>query len=194
MAIQDLQARQGKVDIAVEIVDKGEIREFEKFGKRGRVCSATAKDTTGEIKLSLWNEQIDQVNVGDVVKITNGYVSEFQGEKQLTTGKFGQLEVLEKGSSTSVESGTKQETIQAAAEEEKEEEETETPVTEDEEQESEELSEPESDEGEKVVTEDEKTEEEVLDESPEVPVSPEATATEDEIVESAEEPVEEEKI
>ena len=31
------------------------------------------------------------------VKITNGYVSEFQGELQLTTGKFGKLEVLETG-------------------------------------------------------------------------------------------------
>jgi len=96
MPIKDLQARQGKVDIVVEVVDKGEVREFQKFGKAGRVCNAAVKDETGEIKLTLWNEQIDQVNKGDKVRITNGYVSEFQGEKQLTTGKFGQLEVIEK--------------------------------------------------------------------------------------------------
>jgi replication factor A1 len=94
MAIKDLQPRQGKVDIVVEVVEKGEVREFDKFGKTGRVCNATVKDETGETKLTLWNEQIDQVNAGDKVHITNGYVGEYQGEMQLTTGKFGQLEVV----------------------------------------------------------------------------------------------------
>ena len=93
MAIKDLQPRQGKVDIVIVVSEKGDVKEFEKFGKKGRVCSAKAKDASGEIILSLWNDQIDKVNVGDTIHITNGYVSEFQGEKQLTTGKFGNLEV-----------------------------------------------------------------------------------------------------
>ncbi len=94
MAIKDLQARQGNVDLDLDIVDVGEVREFEKFGKQGRVANAIAKDETGDIKLSLWNEQIDQVKAGDKVRITNGYVSEWQGELQLTTGKFGKLEII----------------------------------------------------------------------------------------------------
>ena len=93
MAIKDLQPRQGKVDVVLVVSEKGDVREFEKFGKKGRVCSAKAKDASGEIVLSLWNEQVDQVNVGDTVHITNGYVSEFQGEMQLSTGKFGKLEI-----------------------------------------------------------------------------------------------------
>ncbi len=96
MAIKDLQARQGNVDLVLEIIEKGDIREFEKFGKKGRVCNATAKDETGQIKLTLWNEQIDEIDVGDKVSITNGYVGEYQGELQLSTGKFGKLEVTEK--------------------------------------------------------------------------------------------------
>ena len=99
MLIADLKAGQGKVDITVDITEKGEARSFSKFGKEGKVCNATAKDASGEIKLSLWNEQVDQVNVGDKVQITNGYVSEWQGEKQLSTGKFGKLEVVGGGSS-----------------------------------------------------------------------------------------------
>ena len=94
MQVKDLEPRQGNVDIELEIVEIGEAREFEKFGKKGRVASAVAKDETGDIKLSLWNDQVDQIKAGDKVKITNGYVSEFQGEKQLTTGKFGKLEIL----------------------------------------------------------------------------------------------------
>ena len=94
MQISELQPRQGDVNLVLEITEKGDIREFERFGKTGRVCNAKAKDESGEISLTLWNEQIDQINVGDKVKITKGYVGEWQGEKQLSTGKFGTLEVI----------------------------------------------------------------------------------------------------
>ena len=113
--IKDLEVRQGDVDVVADVVDKGEIREFEKFGKQGRVCNAKIKDESGEISLTLWNEQIDQVNIGDKVHITNGYVNEFQGEKQLTTGKFGKLEVVEKTDSSDAE--TKEEKNEEPAEE-----------------------------------------------------------------------------
>lgn len=103
MAIKDLQARQGQVDLIVEITEKGDIREFEKFGKTGRVCNAKIKDDTGEMTLTLWNEQIEQVKVGNKVHIVNGWVSEWQGEKQLSTGKFGQLEVVGEGAETTDE-------------------------------------------------------------------------------------------
>ena len=93
MEIKDLQPRQGSVEITAEVVEKGEVRQFEKFGKQGSVCNAKIKDASGEIALTLWNEQIEQVSVGDTVHITNGYVNEWQGEMQLTTGKFGKLEV-----------------------------------------------------------------------------------------------------
>ena len=112
--IKDLEVRQGNVDIVVDIVEIGEVREFEKFGRPLRVATATAKDETGEIKLTLWNEDIDKVKAGDKVHITNGYVNEFQGEKQLTTGKFGKLEVV--GSS---EEPAKEKTSEESAEEEK---------------------------------------------------------------------------
>ncbi|MBS3147588.1 DNA-binding protein [Candidatus Woesearchaeota archaeon] len=94
MEIKDLQAGQGKIDIIVEIAELQEPRTFDKFGKSGKVANAKAKDASGEITLSLWNEQCDLVKQGDKVHIINGWVSEFKGEKQLSTGKFGQLEVV----------------------------------------------------------------------------------------------------
>lgn len=94
MAIKDLKAREGNVDVVVEVVSKEEPREFEKFGRTGRVCTAVIKDESGEVKLTLWNDDIDKVKEGDKLHITNGYVNEWQGELQLTTGKFGKLEVV----------------------------------------------------------------------------------------------------
>lgn len=93
MKIVDLQSKQGKVDVEGKIIDKQEPREFDKFGNKGKVCNCTLKDDSGKISLTLWNEDVDKVNVGDKVKVTNGYVNEFQGEKQLTAGRFGKIEV-----------------------------------------------------------------------------------------------------
>ena len=95
MEIKDLAAGQGKIDIVVEVVSMQEPRAFDKFGKSGKVANAKAKDASGEITLTLWNEQCDLVKAGMKIHIINGYVSEFRGEKQLGTGKFGRLEIVQ---------------------------------------------------------------------------------------------------
>ncbi len=95
MKINDLKPRQQDVDIEVEVEEKGEERTFNKYGREMRVSNAVVKDDSGSIKLTLWNNDVDKVNVGDKVKITKGYVNEFQGEKQLTAGKFGKLEIVD---------------------------------------------------------------------------------------------------
>jgi replication factor A1 len=96
MLINELKANQGNIVVTGEITEKGDTREFEKFGKKGRVCNATLKDKSGSVKLTLWNDDIDKVNASDMIKIENGWVSEWKGELQLSTGKFGKIEVLGK--------------------------------------------------------------------------------------------------
>lgn len=96
MQIKDLKPKEGNVDITIDIVDVGAPREFQKFGKTGKVATAIAKDETGDIKLSLWNEDADRIKAGDKVHLTNGYVNEWQGEIQLTTGRLGKMEVVGK--------------------------------------------------------------------------------------------------
>ena len=141
MAIKDLEARQGNVNLTLEVIEKEDVREFEKFGKKGRVCNAVAKDATGTIKITLWNDDIDKVNKGDTVKIENGWVGEWQGELQLSTGKFGKLEIV---------SGSAGESTEASE-------------SVDEKEESKILSGNNTDEGEKILSKDEQVEEEVLD-------------------------------
>ncbi|NCO11387.1 DNA-binding protein [Candidatus Pacearchaeota archaeon CG_4_9_14_0_2_um_filter_39_13] len=95
MKVAELKAGEGKVDVVVTIKSKEEPRSMIKFGKELVLCNAVAEDDSGEIKLTLWNADATRVSKGDKVHITNGYVSEFQGERQLTAGKFGKIEVLE---------------------------------------------------------------------------------------------------
>jgi replication factor A1 len=107
MKIVDLKAGQGKVDIEVNVKSVSEPRVFNKYGKDLKVANAIVSDDSGEITLSLWNDDVDKVKPNTVVKITNGYVSEFNGQKQLTSGKFGKLEIVG-GSSSSTDSETKE--------------------------------------------------------------------------------------
>ena len=92
--IAELKAGDGNVDIEATVVSVAEPRTFEKFGREGRVAKAVIKDDSGEITLTLWNDQVDQIKAGKKIKLTKGYVGEFKGERQLSTGKFGALEVL----------------------------------------------------------------------------------------------------
>lgn len=96
MKISEIKSGQGKIDVEAVIIDITPVREIKKYGKTLRVATATLQDDSGEIKLSLWNQDTEKVSNGDKIKIVNGYASEFKGEKQLTTGKFGKMEILEK--------------------------------------------------------------------------------------------------
>ncbi len=97
MNIKELTPKMGNVELVAEIAEIGDVRDFNKFGKAGRVATARLKDDTGEIELSLWNEQIDQFGKGDTIKVVNCYVKEYQGEMQLTTGMRGSIELVKKG-------------------------------------------------------------------------------------------------
>ncbi len=96
MKIGELQSGMKRVEIEASVVDKGAPRQVKaRFGdEMFNVADAIVQDDSGSIKLTLWNEQIDQVNIGDNIKIENGYVTSFKGEIQLNVGKFGKLSIL----------------------------------------------------------------------------------------------------
>lgn len=96
MELKDIKPNSGKIDVVVHVVTKESPRTFDKFGKKGKVCNALVQDETAKITLTLWNEDVDKVEVGDKVHLQNGWCSEYKGEKQLSAGKFGKIEVLGK--------------------------------------------------------------------------------------------------
>jgi len=94
LKISELFVRQGSVEVEGTIKEIDEPRTFNKFGKELKVANAVLEDDSGTIKLTLWNDDIGKFKQGDKIRITNGYVNEYQGEKQLTTGKFGKMEKI----------------------------------------------------------------------------------------------------
>ncbi|MFA5771790.1 MAG: SOSS complex subunit B family protein [Thermoplasmata archaeon] len=96
MKVNDLKVNSKVDSIELKITSKEEPRQFQsKFGSSGKVCNAIGEDDTGKVKITLWNEEIEKVNVEAKIKITNGYVKEWNGELQISAGKYGSLEIVE---------------------------------------------------------------------------------------------------
>jgi replication factor A1 len=94
MKIIELKPGMRRVDISAKILNISETREVTtRAGEQSRVATADVSDDSGTVKLTLWNEQIDQVKANDNVKIENGYVTSFRGETQLNVGRYGKLTV-----------------------------------------------------------------------------------------------------
>ncbi|MBI4257370.1 MAG: DNA-binding protein [Thaumarchaeota archaeon] len=84
-----------RVNVEGTIQDKSESRTVNlRTGGQARVADATIQDETGSVKLSLWDDMIDQVKVGDKVQIENGYTNSFRGEVRVNVGRYGRLVVV----------------------------------------------------------------------------------------------------
>ncbi len=95
MEIKDLKNGMKRVDVEAKVLEKTATREVMSRYKDEtyKVAEAIISDGTGQIKLTLWNDQIDQVNENNTVKIENGYVTSFRGEIQLNVGRYGKLTI-----------------------------------------------------------------------------------------------------
>ena len=60
----------------------------------GRVAAACGRDESGVVGLVLWDEQIDEVATGDIVRIQNGWCKRRLGERVVSTGRSGNLSVI----------------------------------------------------------------------------------------------------
>ncbi len=95
MNIKDLRDGMRRVDTEGEIADVSPTREVTlRTGDAAKVADATLKDESGTIKLSLWDDQIEAVAKGAKVRVTNGYINTFRGERQLNVGRYGKIEVI----------------------------------------------------------------------------------------------------
>ncbi|RLI34209.1 DNA-binding protein [Candidatus Bathyarchaeota archaeon] len=96
MKISELHVGMRSVNVEGKILEISEPRLVRSrvTGRVNKVATAILADDSGQINLALWNEQIEAVQPQDSVRIENGYVTEFRGQKQLNVGRYGSLKVL----------------------------------------------------------------------------------------------------
>lgn len=94
MKISEIQRGMSNVSVEGKVIDIGEVREVNtRYGKKS-VADAIIEDDEGQIKLTLWEDNITAIKIGDTVSITGGYVTEFRDQMQLNIPRSGKLEVV----------------------------------------------------------------------------------------------------
>ena len=95
MKINEIKRGTSNISLEAKVIDISEVREvMTRFGRRN-VADATLEDETGEIKLTLWQDQIKMVKVGNKVNITGAFATEFREKLQVSVPRSGKLEVVE---------------------------------------------------------------------------------------------------
>jgi len=97
MKIAELKANENVDEIILKIVEKKEARKvMKRYGGVAKLCELMGEDENGDkIKITLWNDEIDVIGVNDTIKIVDGWVKEWNGELQISTGKRGRIEKIE---------------------------------------------------------------------------------------------------
>lgn len=62
----------------------------------GAVAAACGRDETGIVGLVLWDSQIEQIRVGDIIRIEGGWCRQRDGELVVSTGKSGKIQILDR--------------------------------------------------------------------------------------------------
>lgn len=78
------------------------VKEFEKSGKKGKLQSFIISDESGEVRATLWNDQVDEYKLtrGSEVLLSNVLVTEYNEKKQITLGFKGNAKILNKKEET----------------------------------------------------------------------------------------------
>jgi replication factor A1 len=79
------------VNVVARVAQFSEVREFtRRDGTSGRVASVLLEDETGNIRLSLWDDDVDLIKdfkIGDLIAVENGYTRESLGAVGLNAGR-----------------------------------------------------------------------------------------------------------
>jgi len=92
--VSDLKPKAKQVNLKFKVISKADEREVSSQydGATHKVAEAVVGDETGIVTMTLWDDQISQVEVGKTYVLKNGYVGFFRNTLRLNIGKYGSIE------------------------------------------------------------------------------------------------------
>ncbi len=92
LTVEELDAESDDVEITGTIKRLPTPRAVSTQYGQKRITTVVFEDETGEIDLTLWEEEIDAIEEGADVKIEGAYVREWADDIQLNIGRDGSIE------------------------------------------------------------------------------------------------------
>ncbi len=98
MHVSQLKAGMQNVDLLVRAMQVFSPKLFEKNGRSGKLCNLVVADSTGEIRLTVWHDDVrklamEHVQRGSVLLLRNCYVKSFNEKLQISLASNGRMEV-----------------------------------------------------------------------------------------------------
>jgi replication factor A1 len=95
MTVEELDPESDDVEITGTIKELPTPRAVStRYGQK-KIVTAVFEDDTGEIDLTLWEEEIEAIEEGAEVHITGAYVREWADDIQLNIGRDGNIEMAD---------------------------------------------------------------------------------------------------
>ncbi|QCS43912.1 single-stranded DNA binding protein [Natrinema versiforme] len=98
-AVDDLSLGLSNVNLVGLLLDTDSVRTFDRDdGSEGKVSNLVLGDSTGRIRVTLWDEQADlatELEAGTTVEVIDGYVKERDGSLELHVGNRGAVEEVD---------------------------------------------------------------------------------------------------
>ncbi|WP_247003815.1 single-stranded DNA binding protein [Halosolutus gelatinilyticus] len=97
--VEDLSLGLSNVNLVGLVLDTDAVRTFDRDdGSEGKVSNLTLGDSTGRVRVTLWDEKADradELDAGSTVEVVDGYVRERDGTLELHVGNRGAIEEVD---------------------------------------------------------------------------------------------------
>ncbi len=97
MNVEEMRPFLKKVNTTVKVLDRTEIREVTSRldDSSHKVTEFLVGDSTGTILLTAWDKAIDEIELGKIYDVENGFTSLFKNSIRLNLGRFGKINSTE---------------------------------------------------------------------------------------------------
>jgi replication factor A1 len=91
--VAELKPRMKNITILFKVIEIGKENEVQsrRDGTTHRVANVIVGDSTGIVRVPLWDDAINTIEVDKTYKLTNGYTGLFRDNLQLNVGRYGKL-------------------------------------------------------------------------------------------------------
>ncbi|WP_115862485.1 single-stranded DNA binding protein [Halorussus litoreus] len=97
--VEDLSLGLSDVNLRGKVLDTDDVRTFDRDdGSEGKVANLKLGDSTGRIRVTLWDERTaaaEELDPGVSVEVVDGYVRERDGDLELHVGNRGAIEEID---------------------------------------------------------------------------------------------------
>ncbi|MFP8952835.1 single-stranded DNA binding protein [Natrialbaceae archaeon A-arb3/5] len=97
--VETLSLGLSNVNLVGLVLDTDSVRTFDRDdGSEGKVSNLVLGDSTGRVRVTLWDEQADtadEIDPGTTVEVVDGYVRERDGSLELHVGNRGAIEEVD---------------------------------------------------------------------------------------------------